>query len=61
MKDAAFAEAVLSVERISFRTGPYRNDPGRQLDRYDPGLKDLPGADEPVNEVVFLIDDVSVR
>lgn len=58
---AQFAEAVLSVERVSFRTGPYRNDPSRQLDRYDPTLKDLPGADEPAPEALFYVDDVTIR
>lgn len=60
LSGAAFAEAATTVERISFRTGPYRNQPTRQLDRYDPSLKDLPGADDPVREAHFLIDQVSV-
>jgi hypothetical protein len=58
---AAFAEAAETVERLSFRTGPYRNEPTRQLDRYDPSLKDLPGADDPVKEAQYFIDQVSVR
>jgi len=61
LQNAAVAETVLTVERVSFRTGSYRNEPSRQLDRYDPRLKDLPGADEPVAEAVFYIDDVSVQ
>ena len=61
VQNAAFAEAVLSVERVSFRTGAYRNYPTRQLDRYDPGLKDFPDADTPVAESIFYVDDVSVR
>jgi len=61
VRNAALAEAVLSVERLSFRTGPYRNDPTRQLDRYDPRLKDFPDADTPVAESVFYVDDVFVR
>ena len=55
---AQLAEAVRSVERISFRTGAYRNEPNRRLDRYDPRLKDLEGADVPVAEAVFNVSDV---
>jgi hypothetical protein len=52
------AEAVRSVERISFRTGAYSNEPDRRLDRYDPRLKDLEGADVPVAEAIFHVRDV---
>jgi len=55
---AQMAEAVRSVERISFRTGANRNEPNRRLDRYDPRLKDLEGADSPVAEAVFHVSDV---
>jgi hypothetical protein len=54
---AAIAEAVLSVERLSFRTGPYRDQPTRQTDNeapHDP----LPGADEPAPVAVYDIKDV---
>ncbi len=61
LQKAAVAETVLTVERLSFRTGPYRNEPSRQLDRYDPRLKDLPGADTATAESVFYVDDVSVQ
>jgi hypothetical protein len=61
IQNVAFAEAVLSVERLSFRTGAYRNEPTRQLDRYDPKLKDLPDADTAVAETVVSVDDVSIR
>jgi hypothetical protein len=60
IEKAALAEAVLSFERISFRTGAYRNEPSRRLDRYDPRLKDLEGADEPVAEGVFRIEGLRV-
>jgi hypothetical protein len=60
IEKAALAEAVLSFERISFRTGAYRNEPNRRLDRYDPRLKDLEGADEPVAEGVFRIEGLRV-
>ncbi|MBL8294134.1 MAG: exo-alpha-sialidase [Bryobacterales bacterium] len=61
VEKAALAETVRTIERLSFRTGPYRNDPTRQLDRYDPKLKDLAGADTPVAETVFYVDNVSVQ
>ncbi len=58
---ARMAEAVRSVERISFRTGAYRNEPDRRLDRYDPRLKDLEGADMPVAEAVFHVSVVRLE
>lgn len=61
LQDAQMAEAVRSVERISFRTGPFRNEPNRRLDRYDPALKDLAGADTPVAEAVFLVSGFRVQ
>ena len=60
LSDAPFAEAALTLERLSLRTGPYRNQPTRALDRYDPRLKDLSGADNAVDEAIFYLDDVSV-
>ncbi|MBL8228189.1 MAG: exo-alpha-sialidase [Bryobacterales bacterium] len=57
----AFAETAQSVERLSLRTGAYRDQPPRTLDRYDPSLKDLPGADEPVAEAMFYVDRVAVH
>jgi hypothetical protein len=59
LSDANLAEAVLSVERLSFRTGPYRNIPNRKTPNEEPGPP-LPGADDPVFEAVFYIDDVSI-
>lgn len=53
------AQAVKSVERVSFRTGPYRDLPNRKTPNEDPGPP-LPGADDPVEEAVFLLDDLSV-
>ena len=47
-----------ALERISFRTGAYRTSPTRR-DPKSPG-EDFPGADEPVPEAVFYLDDVSV-
>jgi hypothetical protein len=56
--DFKLAEAVKSVERISFRTGYYRNLPNRKTPNEEPGPP-LPGADEPVAESAMLLDDFS--
>lgn len=60
LSGASLAEAVKSVERLSFRTGPYRNTPARTTPVEEPEPP-LPGADEKVKKAVFYIDDVSVR
>lgn len=55
----ALTEAVTSVERISFRTGAYRNTPNRTT----PNQKEYPaleGADEKVTEATFFVDDVVI-
>ena len=57
LEKAALAEAVLSVERLSFRTGPYRSQPTRETrnqKKHDP----LPGADEPVPVAAYNIKNV---
>jgi len=57
LSDAPLAEAVRSVERISFRTGPHRDQPTRQTKnerRHDP----LEGADDPVPLAVYNLKDV---
>jgi hypothetical protein len=59
VQQAQFAESVASVERLSFRTGPYRTEPRRETDRYG-FLGDLPKADDPVPIVVYYIDDLSI-
>lgn len=56
-EDIPLAEAVQSVERISFRTGEFRNLPNRQTLNEKP-RSPLVGADEPVEEAVFGLDDV---
>lgn len=56
---APLAEAVKSVERISFRTGEFRNLPGRQTVNEKP-RSPLPGADEPVGEAIFALDDIAL-
>jgi hypothetical protein len=55
---AALAEAVLSVERLSFRTGAFRTRPTRRTDSEVPE-PDLEDADQPVAAAVFHVDDVS--
>jgi hypothetical protein len=57
LDNAQLAEAVLSVERISFRTGTYRDLPNRNTKNQEPEPP-LTGADEPVPLAVFNIDDV---
>ena len=52
--------AVKSVERVSFRTGPYRDIPNRKTPNEDV-VPPLPGADDPVDEAVFLLDDFSAK
>jgi hypothetical protein len=59
LKKASLAEAVLSVERLSFRTGPYRALPVRRTPNQTPG-PDLSGAGEPVRPAAFHVDDVRV-
>lgn len=57
---AALAEAVKSVERLSLRTGPYRDLPNRKTPNEDPHPP-LAGADEPVATAIFFVDDVMVK
>ena len=59
LRHAKLAEAVKSVERISFRTGPYRNLPNRKTPNQEPAPP-VAGADEPVANARFYIDDFSV-
>jgi hypothetical protein len=59
LAQAQLSEAVTSVERVSFRTGPYRNVPNRTT----PNQKQappLPGADEKETPATFYIDDVQI-
>ena len=62
-QDLEFAEKVESLERLVFRTGPWRSDVRMFIldgEPGNPGLyqEDLPGADFKVAESIFLIDDV---
>jgi hypothetical protein len=64
-KDIPFAEAAPSVERMVFRTGPYRGYVSPEI--ADAGMpqpaglesEDLPGADEKAPLSLYLIDDVA--
>lgn len=60
IKDAQLAEAVKSVERISFRTGSYRDIPTRKTPNETP-MPPLEGADEAVGMVEFYVDDLVVK
>ena len=62
LDSAEFAEAALTVERLSFRTGPLRTEPTRNTDRYDKRFPDfLPNSDDPVRLAVYNIDDVAAK
>jgi hypothetical protein len=59
IKNAALAEAVKSVERISFRTGAYRDLPNR----HTPNQEDAPpleGADVQVPAAKYYVDDLKI-
>jgi hypothetical protein len=61
-----FEEEVASLERLVFRTGPWRGDVRAFIVDGEPGAKgiykeDLPGADAKVSPSIFLIDNVSTR
>lgn len=60
LSGAALAEAVKSVERISFRTGAYRDIPNRRTPNEEPGPP-LPGADEKISKAIYYVDDVKLR
>ena len=51
--------AVKRVERLSFRTGTYRELPDRNTPNQKPAPP-LPHCDEPVAASHYLIDDVSI-
>ena len=65
-RDVPFAERVDLLERLVFRTGPYRGDVRTMIVDGEPrpsGLytEDLPGADEKVPGTVMSIDDVKTE
>ena len=56
LENAQLAEAVKSVERISFRTGQYRDTPNRKTPNQAPAPP-LDGTDEPGTNARFYIDE----
>ncbi len=59
LEKATLAEAVRSAERLSLRTGPYRDIPNRKTPNEDP-VPPLPGADHKEKQTLFYIDNVQV-
>ena len=59
LDNAALVMAVKSAERISFRTGHYRNTPTRQTPNQQESPP-LPGADEMQSPGIYLIDNVAI-
>ena len=60
LQHAQLAEAVKSFERLSLRTGPYRNLPNRKTPN-QVAAPPLAGADDPLPPAVFNIDDVLIQ
>ena len=60
LEKAKLAEAVKSVERISFRTGTYRDLPNRNTPNENPH-EPLEDGDDPVPTAVFYLDDVAIK
>lgn len=58
--DLKLAVAVKSVERVSFRTGSFRNLPNRKTPNEEPGPP-LTGADDPIEEAIFYLDDFEAK
>lgn len=53
------SEGIKSIERLSFRTGPYRDLPNRKTPNEDP-VPPLPGADLKEKKTMFYIDEVRI-
>lgn len=60
LKDAKLSEAVKSVERISFRTGPHRDQPTRQTVN-ETAHPPLEGADDKIPAAIFHVDDLKAE
>jgi hypothetical protein len=60
LEKAQLAEAVKSIERLSLRTGVYRNLPNR-LTPNETNDPPLAGADEQADPVIFYVDDVVIK
>lgn len=62
LDEVPLSVVVKSVERISFRTGEFRNLPNRKTpNQSENPPSPLEGADDPVQEAVFYIDDVNIE
>jgi hypothetical protein len=59
LEGAEMLDPVLSLERLSFRTGVFRESPTLR-DPKSPG-RDLEGGDERLPEAVFFLDDVEIQ
>ncbi|MEX2512433.1 MAG: hypothetical protein WD398_05975 [Cyclobacteriaceae bacterium] len=59
-ENVPLAEAVKSVERVSFRTGPYRDLPNRKTPNENP-VPPLVGADQKESPALFFIDNFKVQ
>ena len=59
LEKASLSVAVKSVERISFRTGAYRNKPDRTTPNEE-AAPPLPGADEQLANMQYYVDDVKI-
>lgn len=58
--DAPLFQVAPTVERLELRTGAWRLDDWSRVKGYNDYPKDmLPGADDPVSEAVFDVDDVA--
>jgi hypothetical protein len=60
VRQAAFAEAATTVERLSFCTGAFRTEPTRQTNRYGV-LADVENPDTAVTPAAYYLDDVAIK
>lgn len=60
IRNAVLAEAVSSVERLSVRTGAYRDLPNRTTPN-ETAVPPLPGADEQEKLTLFYVDNVKTK
>lgn len=61
LQKARFAEECESLERIEFRTGPYRNEPTRSRDRYEDGDLTDPDPDNSCPPAIYALDDLVIN
>ena len=58
--EVAALHTAQNPERLSIRTGQYRDLPNRQTPNQDPAPP-LPGCDERIQPALYLVDNVSIR